>query len=289
MPFVVIIVFLMGNAVQAAPFPSDTAKKPLSAESFTEAPAEDAEYITLEPNVVFPDILTGNEEEATEYIGQFAEKRREYLLRTYKKGKRFFDKAAAILRKFNLPAELKVLLALESGFNAHAVSSAGAVGYWQFMDEVAKEYGLRIVAQPDAVARKKMAKLSPDSIAKLKKAALKDDRRNFSRSTWAAARYLKDRSRNLGNDWLLIVASYNWGIGNVWNAMEQSGKTNPGFWDIKDHLPAETRNYVMNFITLNVIYNNYGKFVNRTLRFKPGHTKVPAATTAIEPNNTGRK
>ena len=36
------------------------------------------------------------------------------------------------------------MIALESAFNANVVSRAGAVGYWQFMDEAAKEYGLRI-------------------------------------------------------------------------------------------------------------------------------------------------
>ena len=93
-------------------------------------------------------------------------------------------------------------------------------------------------------------------------------RKNFVRSTNAAARYLKDRSRNLNNDWLLIAASYNCGVGNVWNAMEKTRKTNPTFWDIKNYLPAETRAYVMNFIALNVLFNNYEKFSRNELCFK---------------------
>ena len=96
-----------------------------------------------------------------------------------------------------------------------------------------------------------------------------DDRKNFNKSTHAAARYLKDRSRNLNNDWLLIAASYNCGVGNVWNAMEKTGKAHPTFWDIKKYLPAETKSYVMNFITLNVLFNNYEKFSKNTLCFKP--------------------
>ena len=67
----------------------------------------------------------------------------------------------------------------------------------------------------------------------------------------------------------LVAASYNCGVGNVWNAMRQSGKANPSFWDIKNYLPAETRAYVMNFITLNVIFNNYEKFAKNTLTFAP--------------------
>ena len=94
------------------------------------------------------------------------------------------------------------------------------------------------------------------------------DRKNFIKSTYVAARYLRDRSRNLNSDWLLIAASYNCGVGNVWNAMERSRKKNPDFWDIKNYLPAETRAYVMNFITLNVIFKNYENFAKNHLYFK---------------------
>ncbi len=263
---VALAILTLGMALQATAF-TDTSKKTVMAAATDPVDG----YMSLAPNVVFPEVidLSDNSETAIAYIEKFAEKRHDYLVRTYKRGKRFFDKVTKVLKRCNLPAELRVLLALESGFNANAVSSAGAVGYWQFMDDVAKEYGLKIVPQPDAETRKQMLKLSPDSLAKLRKAALKDERRNFNKSTFAAARYLKDRTRNLGNNWLLIVASYNWGIGNVWNAMERCGKVNPGFWDIKDLLPAETRNYVMNFIALNVIYHNYEKFASGNLRFRP--------------------
>ena len=81
-------------------------------------------------------------------------------------------------------------------------------------------------------------------------------------------------SRNLDNDLLLMVASYNCGVGNVWDAMKKTGKTDPDFWDIKNYLPAETRAYVMNFITLNVIFHNYQKFVTNTLLFTPTKIKV---------------
>jgi membrane-bound lytic murein transglycosylase D len=103
-----------------------------------------------------------------------------------------------------------------------------------------------------------------------------DERTNFNKSTLAAARYLRDRRLNLDDNWLLVVASYNWGIGNVWNAMERCGKENPTFWDIKKYLPEETKAYVMNFITLNVIYKNYDKFLKNNLVFKPVKQTVPA-------------
>ncbi len=246
--------------------------------------SEDSTAVSAEQALVFPAILSGNEAESLEYIENFSKNRRDYLLRTYNKGKRLFSKATQILKKYKLPEELKVLLALESGFNGNAVSKAGAVGYWQIMDETAKQYGLRIIAQAPknekTKKQQKTVKLSADSIAKIKKLQAKDERRNFNKSTYAAARYLSDRSRNLNNDWLLVVASYNCGVGNVWDAMAQSGKENPTFWDIKELLPAETQGYVMNFITLNVIFNNYEKFANNTLAFQLKENKPAVAEQA---------
>ena len=151
--------------------------------------------------------------------------------------------------------------------------AAGAVGYWQFMDEVAREYGLKYASHKSA-ARKKHSKKSLAKKGETKIRYSRDDRKNFSKSTYAAARYLKDRSRNLNNDLLLMVASYNCGVGNVWEAMKKTGKDNPTFWDIKNYLPAETRAYVMNFITLNVVFHNYDKFASNTLSFKPIKIKV---------------
>jgi hypothetical protein len=249
----------------------DTLKKQLFA---TLGVRENTGTITLEPNVVFPDILSGNEKEALAYIEKFSENRRAYIIRTFNRSKKYFPKVTAVLKKYNLPQELRVLLALESAFNGNAVSNAGAVGYWQIMDEVAKEYGLNYVAREKEEEQNKEAQTPVLKTAAKKPAVAKDDRKNFNKSTCAAARYLKDRSRNLDNNLLLIVASYNCGVGNVWNAMKKSGKSNPDFWDIKAYLPAETQSYVMNFITLNVIFHNYDKFTNNILLFSPTKIKV---------------
>jgi membrane-bound lytic murein transglycosylase D len=171
-----------------------------------------------------------------------------------------------------VPAEFAVLLALESAFNANAISSAGAVGYWQIMDDVAKEYGLKIVEgqKKGTVSikdKKELANLKKNKAGK-KNPTPVDERKNFLKSTHTAARYLKDRMRNLNNDWLLVAASYNWGVGNVWNALQRTGKINPDFWDIKNYLPTETKAYVMNFIALNVIFKNYKNFQLNNLCFK---------------------
>lgn len=237
-------------------------------------PKKTVTYITKEANVLFPDVLKGNEEQSIEYVEKFAKNRRDYLMRMYKKSKKFFPKVTSILSKRNLPNEYQVLLAIESAFNGNAVSSAGAVGYWQIMDEVAKEYGLAYEPQLSETEKKKLEEESKKKSTLIKKVVVKDDRKNFIKSTQAAARYLKERSRNLNNDMLLIVASYNCGVGNVWEAKRKTGLNDPNFWDIKKYLPTETQNYVMNFIALNVIFNNYKKFENNTMNFKPAKMQV---------------
>ena len=107
---------ILAQSVKAGSFADTTKKRLLAAASAK----DNAGVITLEPNVVFPDVLTGNEKEALLYIEKFLENRRAYLIRTYTRSKKYFPKATAILKKHNLPQELKVLLALESAFNCRA-------------------------------------------------------------------------------------------------------------------------------------------------------------------------
>ena len=239
-----------------------------------------------EANIVYPEILKGQEEYFAAYVEKFSINRRAYLMRTFNRGKRFFPKANTILKKYNVPTEFVVLLALESAFNGNAVSSAGAVGYWQIMDDVAKEYGLKIETKQQKAVVKTTNKLAVTTLAKAKGAPKKtivaDERKNCNKSTHTAARYLKDRMRNLKNDWLLVAASYNWGVGNVWNAMQRTGKAQPTFWDIKNYVPAETKAYVMNFIALNVVFKNYDKFSKGNLCFKD---EIPAKVQSINPEN----
>lgn len=226
-------------------------------------------YLLKPSNVIFPEILRGTEIETVNYIEKFSKNRRDYLIRMYNRGKQLLPKAASILSKYNLPEELKILLTLESAYNGNAISKAGAVGYWQIMDEVAKEYGMKYIVQLSEAEKKKQLKQhNKKSIAKPEKTVkITDDRKNFNKATYTAARYLSDRRRNLDGNWLLVVASYNCGVGTVWKAMERSGKISPTFWDIKENLPLETRAYVMNFITLNVIFNNYELFLKNKLNF----------------------
>lgn len=261
--------FISANIVLGNTAIKDTTQKLIAA---SKIPAKNIAFLIKEANVVYPEILQGHEEESLEYVEKFSKNRREYLVRTYNRSKNYFPKVQKILKRYDVPQEYAVLMALESCFKANAKSSAGAYGYWQFMDDVAKEYGLRVhtvVKTTHSKAHNKNKK--PFKSSTHKKAI--DDRSNFIKSTNAAAKYLKDRSRNLDNDWLLIAASYNYGIGNVKNAMQKTGKENPSFWDIKKYLPAETKSYVMNFIALNVIFNNYDKFIKNELIFTDEYSR----------------
>lgn len=225
--------------------------------------------VVKESNVIYPSVLQAHIDESMDYVQNFSNKKKNYLISIYQRGKNLFPKVEAVLKSYNLPPELKVLIALESGFNGNAVSGAGAVGYWQFMDDAALEYGLQIAGGKSSGK---------------KKGKKKDDRKNFLKSTVAAAKYLRDRALDLNNDFLLVVASYNWGIGNIRKAMKKTGMSNPGFWDIKKYLPAETKAYVMNFIALNVIFMNYDKFLKNNLVFNAQTIEVPVSDNPVKLN-----
>jgi membrane-bound lytic murein transglycosylase D len=81
-----------------------------------------------------------------------------------------------------------------------------------------------------------------------------DERRDFYKSTNAAARYLK-KLHSMFNDWLLVIASYNCGPAPVLRAIN-AGKGR-SFWDIKAKLPGETQNHVMAFIATSAILDRF--------------------------------
>jgi membrane-bound lytic murein transglycosylase D len=192
--------------------------------------------------VSYPVNLKEHRQQTKDYVKAYSEKKRNYIIHIFNKGKRFFPKAIDILNKYDVPIELQMLPVLESEFNANAVSHAGAVGYWQFMGELAEEYGLRIGGKYD-------------------------ERKNFLKSTVAAAKFFRDQLEYFNEDILLAVASYNCGPGRVRLSIKKSGKADADFWDIKRYLPSETRKFVMNFIALNVIAANYDKFIDSKLDF----------------------
>jgi len=193
--------------------------------------------------VIYPLSLEEDREKSKDYVKHYSRSEREYIIHMFHKGKNFFPKAVAIFDKYDVPDELQMLPALESNFNGNAVSKAGAVGYWQFMSELAGEYGLQTGGKYD-------------------------ERRNFTKSTVAAAKFLRDQLDYFDGDLLLTVASFNCGPGRVASDIKKSGKKNATFWDIKKYLPTETRLFVMRFIALNVVAANYDNFLKKHLNFE---------------------
>jgi membrane-bound lytic murein transglycosylase D len=126
----------------------------------------------------------------------------------------------SVLKLYGLPVQLKYLAVVESELKTKAVSKVGAAGPWQLMPATARILGLKINSRHD-------------------------ERKNYYKSTRAAARYLKDLHEEFG-DWLLVFAAYNGGEGPVFSAIRHSGSTN--FWTLQPYLPEETKEYVKKFI-----------------------------------------
>ncbi|HVV54958.1 MAG TPA: transglycosylase SLT domain-containing protein [Mucilaginibacter sp.] len=144
----------------------------------------------------------------------------------------YFPIYEKIFHEQGIPEEIKYLSIVESRLNPYAVSRVGATGLWQFMSNTAQLYGL-----------------SMDNYV--------DQRRDPVQSTYAAAAYLKDAYEQFG-DWLLAIASYNCGKSNVMHAIDLAGSNN--FWAIRQYLPAETREYVPQYIAVAYVMNYYKRY-----------------------------
>ena len=103
------------------------------------------------------------------------------------------------IEKMNLPMELKYLPVVESALNNTARSRAGAVGMWQFMYRTGKYLGLEINSYVD-------------------------ERRDPVKSTQTAIKYL-NYLNSIYDDWLLALAAYNAGPGNVNKAIRRAERT----------------------------------------------------------------
>ena len=153
------------------------------------------------------------------------------------------------LESYQIPLELKYLPVIESALNPGATSRAGAAGLWQFMITTGKQYGLEVTS-------------------------LIDERRDPVKSSYAAARYLKDLYDIFG-DWTLVIACYNCGPGNVNKAIKRAGGATD-YWQIYPYLPNETRGYVPAFIAANYIMNYYCDH-----NICPVNTVLPAGTDTL--------
>lgn len=162
------------------------------------------------------------------HIELYVYKRKGMVSRMMGLSEYYFPIFERALKERGLPLELKYLSIVESALNPNAVSRVGATGLWQFMYTTAREYGLRMNSYVD-------------------------ERRDPVAASRAAAEYLNNMYGRYG-DWLLAIASYNCGSGNVDRAIYKAGGK-LDFWAIRPYLPQETRNYVPAYIAVTYIMN----------------------------------
>ncbi len=129
------------------------------------------------------------------------------------------------VRKRHLPAEVVLLPMIESAYNPFVYSSAGAGGIWQMMPDTATGYGV-------------------------KQNWWYDGRRDVIASTKAALDYLVYLGGFFDGNWLLAIAAYNTGEGNVLAAIRRNVRDNRNtdFWSLPVH--QQTREYVPRLLAL---------------------------------------
>lgn len=170
----------------------------------------------------------------SDYLAFYGE-RKTHLKRVSERAKPYLHYILNEVKKRNMPYEIALLPAVESGFRPFARSSQKAVGLWQFIPSTANIYDLD-------------------------QTWWYDGRKDVVESTRAALDYLQKLYKLNNNDWLLALASYNAGLGNVYKAQKKYRKKHkdqegindyqPDFWEIKAFLPQETQNYVPKLLSV---------------------------------------
>ncbi len=130
-----------------------------------------------------------------------------------------------------LPQEFALLPMVESSYNPNAYSREHAVGLWQFLGATGKSFGL----QQDWWF---------------------DGRRDPLASTIAALDYMEELYQQFNEDWLLAIAGYNTGDGNLRRAIRRSGipEQEANFWAL--NLASETKAHIPKLLALAAIISD---------------------------------
>ena len=189
------------------------------------------------------------DEELTAYIYNQA-----YFDRITERAEPFLFWIVTEIERRNLPMELALIPIVESTFNPNAYSPKHAVGLWQFIGPTAKSFGL----QQDWWY---------------------DGRRDPRASTVAALDFLEQLYKEFDEDWLLALAAYNTGQGNVNRAIKKTvrRKESPDFWSLP--LPRETRAHVPKILALAKLISNSKRY---GVELAPIENKEPLAIIEID-------
>lgn len=144
----------------------------------------------------------------------------------HRKAEKYLPKVALILKSYGIPEDFKYIPIVESGLNPSVTSTKGAGGYWQFMPATARLYGLRVDGKVD-------------------------ERKDFIKSTHAAAKYLKYLHGKFG-DWTLVAAAYNVGDGSLRSTIRRQNQDN--YYKLR--LNAETASYVYKLVSVKEVIEN---------------------------------
>lgn len=171
-----------------------------------------------------------------------------------KRAEKHFPVIEPILKEEGIPDDMKYICVIESGLQ-NVRSHAGAEGYWQFMEETAKEFNLEISNEVD-------------------------ERFHLEKSTRAACQYLKRAYKKFKN-WTLVAASYNRGMGGMHSALRKQNAIS--YYDVV--LNDETARYVYRALAFKEIMENpekYGYFIPKELRYPPVKYKKIELDSTIE-------
>ncbi len=184
-----------------------------------------------------PDLPVRPDEDLHRYVRFFSETARGRKIFTgwLRKSGRHRGVVSEALRDRQLPQDLHALVFVESGYSPTAVSSAGAVGLFQFMPSTGKAYGLTVEGAVD-------------------------ERRSAQKSAAAGAHHLQDLYERLGS-WDLAFAAYNMGYQGMLARMKELGTED--FWELSalpGALPRETQLYVPKILAVALILRNLDRF-----------------------------
>jgi membrane-bound lytic murein transglycosylase D len=168
-------------------------------------------------------------------IRQFQTVERDFFISSYQRSAIYRPIILRELKKAGLPEELSWLPLVESGFKINALSSARALGLWQFIPSTGYKYGLN---RDEWV----------------------DERMDIEKSTRAAIEYLKELHTMFG-DWLTVLAAYNCGEGRVMRTISRQHLNYlDRFWDLYHQLPYETARYVPRFLATVIVIKDPQKY-----------------------------
>jgi membrane-bound lytic murein transglycosylase D len=184
-----------------------------------------------------PDIPVQWHPKIYSYIRYFTRDRegRKLMVAWLRRSGRYREIVEAAFRERALPLSLAAVAFVESGFWPKAVSPAGAVGLWQFMQGTGRAYGLEV-------------------------SRTYDERRDIWKSTNAAAHHLADLHERY-HSWDLAFAAYNMGYANLEERMEEQGTDD--FWSLASvvgAIPQETALYVPKILAVAVVLENLDRF-----------------------------